>query len=133
MNFPMVLDSWSDGRARKLSQSKPESRDWKRSKLSGSETLELVPLLLEFHVQMLQSYAGFVVRTFFPELIPAAEFYGQLTGEAQRTNREFKVVFFEGEPEIRQQAGTTNITLNLVNVPNALFAELGIKVTKVGS
>jgi hypothetical protein len=111
-----------------------ESRDWKRSKLSGSETLELVPLLHEFHVQMLQSYAGFVARTFFPELIPAAEFYGQLTGEVQQTNREFKMVFSEGEPEIQQEeGGKANITLKLVDVPNALFAELGISVTKVAS
>lgn len=108
-----------------------ESRQWKRSKLSGSETLELVPLLLEFHVQMSQSYAGFVVRTFFPELIPAAEFYGQLTSEVQQTNREFRMVFSEGEPEIRQEAGKTNINLNLVYVPNALFAELGIILTTV--
>jgi hypothetical protein len=52
----------------------------------------------------------------------------------QQMNREFKMVFSEGEPEIQQEeAGKTNITLNLVYVPNALFAELGIIVTKVAS
>jgi hypothetical protein len=107
-----------------------ESREWKRSKLTGSETLDLVPLLLEFHVQMLQSYAGFVVGTLFAELVPAADFYGQLTDEVKQTNRDFRLVFSDGDPEIREQAGKTDITLNLVDVPNDLFVELGIIVPK---
>jgi hypothetical protein len=106
-----------------------ESRDWKRSKLSGSETIDLVPLLHQFHVQMLQSYAGFVVRTFFPELIPAAEFYGQLTHEVQQADRAFKMVFADSAPKIQQETGgTTKIELDWIAVPNALFAELGIAV-----
>lgn len=104
-----------------------ESRDWKRSKLSvANGTLELVPLLREFHVQMLQSYAGFVVRTFFPELIPAADFYGGLTREVQQSNPSFRMVFTEREPEIRKEGRESQITLNLIYVPNDLFPEMGI-------
>jgi hypothetical protein len=104
-----------------------ESRDWKRSKLSGVKgTLELVPLLREFHVQMLQNYAGFVVRTFFPELIPAAEFYSQLTREVQQSNPEFRMAFTEREPEIRQEGVMTQIKYDLIHVPNDLFPEMGI-------
>jgi len=104
-----------------------DSRDWRYSNLKGTEgTIQLVPLLKEFHIQMLQSYAGFVVRTFFPELIPAAEFYGILTTEIQTAHPGHRMVFSEREPEVHEDGGKSHINLNLIYVPNDLFGELGI-------
>ena len=75
---------------------------------------------------MLQSYAGFVVTTFFPELIPAAEFYGLLTAEVQTAHPGHRMVFSVRDPDIREDGGTTHINLNFTYVANDLFAELGI-------
>jgi hypothetical protein len=107
------------------------SREWKLSKLKGTEgSLELVPLLRDFHVQMVQSYGAFVANTFFPELSPAAEFYGHLTKEIQKENPSFKMVFLERDPEVREEGGKTHMTLNMIQVPNDVFGELGISAPK---
>jgi hypothetical protein len=67
-----------------------------RSKLSADKgDLDLVDLLQEFHVFMLQNYAKFVVDTFFPELIPVSEFYGNLSKEAQRALAGSRMIFVD--------------------------------------
>lgn len=110
-----------------VADSRNPSRDWHYSKLKGTEgTIEIIPLLKEFHGQMLKSYACFVVKTFFPELIAAAEFYGLLTAEVQAAHPGHRMVFSEQEPEIRNDGGKTHMNLNLIYIPNDLFAELGI-------
>jgi hypothetical protein len=52
-----------------------ESREWGMSGLTAQHgTLDLPSLLQEFHMVMMRSYAEFVVKTMFPELLPAAQF-----------------------------------------------------------
>lgn len=104
-----------------------ESRDWHRSKLKGSEgTLEIVPLLAQFHVQMLQSYARFVANLIFPEFGEAAKFYASLTHEALRDSKGYKMVFSKGEPKIDNRGDRTAYEYKLTMVPNDLFREAGI-------
>src|ERR1035441_1879282 len=50
-----------------------ENKDWPRSNLTADKgKLELVPLLYEFHSQMMHHYARFIAKTFFPELFTSA-------------------------------------------------------------
>lgn len=105
-----------------------ESRQWKRSKLKGTEgTLHLVPLLREFNHQMLSSYAGFVVRTFMPELIPASEFYGRLAEEVKSKGSNYRMAFLKRKPVEKIQKGKTQLKFTLVMVANDVFRELGIE------
>jgi len=104
-----------------------QARAWTYSKLKGSEgIIELVPLLKEFHIHMLQNYAGFIVQTFFPELIPAGEFYSLLTNEVQSTYPKSRMVFSEREIATRKEGRKTHFKFDLIKVPNDLFLELGI-------
>jgi hypothetical protein len=92
-----------------------EERCWKKSKLSADKgDLNLVDLLQEFHVHMLQSYAKFVVETFFPVLIPAAEFYGNLCKEVQHVRPGFRMVFIDDfdETDINRQELTAEYVPN---------------------
>jgi hypothetical protein len=108
-----------------------ESREWKQSKLSGSKgRLDLISLLREFHVQMLQSYAKFVAQTFFPEITPAASFYQQLVEEVQQKKPGYRIVFLRGEPKARKKHNKTTIKMELEQVPNDVFQELGISIPK---
>jgi len=107
-----------------------ESREWKRSKLTAEKgELDLVAILKEFHVQMLQSYATFVARTFFPELYPADEFYADLTKEIQERHPAARMIFFSKKPEFAPEAGRkASLNMNIIMAPNDVFAELGVKV-----
>lgn len=111
-----------------------DARGWSRSKLTPSKgILQLVPLMREFHVQMKQSFAGFVVNTFFPELVPAADFYAKLTAEVHSTAPGTKMYFTGSKPRLRKEGANTKFNFKLTVVPNDLFAELSIyPVTPVG-
>lgn len=106
------------------------SRQWSRSKLDPEMgDLDLIAILKEFHVQMIQSYAAFVAKTFFPELYPAAEFYALLTKEIHERDPNARMVFFSEKPEITQEDdGKSSVNISFICPPNDLFAELGIKV-----
>jgi hypothetical protein len=57
-----------------------ENKNWKRCKLTGKEgELNLIELLQKFHQQMLPNYGGYVAKMFFPEWVPAIQFYAQPT------------------------------------------------------
>ena len=107
-----------------------ESRDWKRSNLDASRgEIDLIEVLKEFHMQMLQNYASFVVKVFFPELKSAAEFYSTLTEEAKRADPLARMVFYTGSPAWKPgEGGKASITLNMVFPPNDLCGELGIRL-----
>lgn len=109
-----------------------ESREWKRSGLKpDSQPIDLIEYLYEFHIQMLQSYGSFVAKVFFPELVPASEFYAQLTEEAKRKDAGARMVFFHKDPDISHgEGGKVHVNMQLVFPPNSLFEELGIKITR---
>jgi len=95
------------------------TKDWPRSKLAASKgIMELVPLLREFHTQMMQKYSGIVIQTLFAELIPASDFYKKLAAEVTQKDPRLTMALRSGEP--------TAVDNKLVFVPNDLFAELGL-------
>lgn len=107
-----------------------ESKEWKRCKLTGKKgMLDLVVLLEEFHHYMLKSYGGYVAKTFFPELLPAAEFYADLTSEVLKIGPGYRMVFGDGEPQKRFEEGKQQMQLQLKLVPNDLLAELGFSIS----
>jgi hypothetical protein len=109
-----------------------DSRRWRRSGLTAEMgDLDLIGILKEFHVQMIQSYAVFVAKTFFPELHPASEFYAGLTEEVHERDPNARMIFFSKKPEsIPGEGGKVSVNMNIIFVPNDLFAELGIKVER---
>jgi hypothetical protein len=107
-----------------------ETRSWKRSNLTASHgTIDLITQLQEFHLCLLQHYAAFVARTFFPELKDAAEFYARLTAEAKEKDPFSRMVFLEGAPQVINEGSKITTTLNFVYVPNSVFEELGIRIS----
>jgi len=104
---------------------------WRHSKLTGKEgDLDLVALLEEFHCRMLQQYAPYVAKTLYPDLFPAAEFYGRLTEEVRRIDPGFRMFFHPKEIDAKTEGDKQSVTLNLIAIPNDVFAELGIYITK---
>ncbi len=108
------------------------SRQWKRSGLTAEKRdLDLVALLKEFHIQMFQSYAKFVAKTFFPELQPADEFYGRLTKEVQERHPTARMIFFSKKPKFRTQPNAkSSIKFTAIAVPNNVYREIGIIVER---
>ena len=105
------------------------SREWKKSKLTGKEgTIEIAPILQEFHHRMLESYGGYVAKMFFPELTPAAKFYSGLTSEVKKIGKDFGI-FFTNKPDVKTEGDKQTMNLTFSRVPNDLFAELGISVS----
>lgn len=104
------------------------TKDWKMSGLKESKgDIDLVATLKEFHVQMLQSYGAFVASMFFPELQPANEFYTRLTSEVKSSDPDAIMMLFSSQPpSIKKDGGVQTITMNLVEVPNNVFQDLGI-------
>ena len=107
---------------------KSTSRDWRRSKLAGNEgEMDLVPILQEFHIQMLQSYASFVAQAFYPLLKDASEFFGHLAQEACEGFEGCRMIFAE---EVREttcaKSGAYSSRINTLAVPNRVYRELGI-------
>jgi hypothetical protein len=109
-----------------------ESRQWNRSQLSVKKRpLDLVAILKEFHVQMLQSYAIFVAKTFFPELQPADEFYARLVDEVHKRHPNARMLFFSRKPKmVSKGGGKQAVKFNFIMAPNDVFGELGIKVDR---
>src|SRR5262249_29666869 len=109
-----------------------ESKHWKSSRLKAAQgELDLVRIIKEFHIQMLQSYASFVAHTFFPELVPASKFYGDLTKEVRQKNPTARMVFYPEKPQMTtDKVGKVSINLKPIFVPNDVLNELGIKVVK---
>lgn len=107
-----------------------DSRQWKRSRLTKERgEIELIPVLKEFHIQMIQNYGKYVAHVFFPELKDAASFYQSLTSEAKSNDPAAQMVFFEDDPKVSpQEGGKSSIRVDLVFPPNDLFSELGIMV-----
>jgi len=116
--------------AEQLLEGRCGRHDWERSKLDANRgEIDLIQVLKGFHIQMLQSYASFVVKVFFPELKPAAEFYSTLTEETKRADSKATMVFYKGTPAWKPaEGGAESITLNLVFPPNDLYRELGIRL-----
>jgi hypothetical protein len=111
-----------------------ESRDWKRSKLDSSHgEIDLITNLQEFHIQMLQNYATYVVKTFFSDLFPASEFYRRLTEEVKTQDPFARMFFFPSEPKSTCEGTKTTVEVNYIQVPNDLFAELNIQLVKKAS
>ncbi|HTB62002.1 MAG TPA: hypothetical protein VK737_00325 [Opitutales bacterium] len=89
------------------------TKDWPRSKLAPAKgIMELVPLLRDFHAQMMQKYSALVIATLFADLPPAAEFYKKLAAEVAQKSPGLTMGF--------------NDHGKMVSVPNDLFAELGL-------
>jgi hypothetical protein len=109
-----------------------EFRGWKRSGLTADKgTLQLVPLLAEFHVHMVRDYGKHVARTFFPEVDAAAKFYADLTQEARGNSQTCRMIFSETDPAVpRREAGTNRYEIKVVFVPNDLYAEIGLAPAK---
>jgi hypothetical protein len=107
-------------------------REWKRSRLTPqSSEINLVAVLKEFHFQMLHSYAAFVAMTFFPELQPASEFYGNLTKEVRGRDPTARMIFYSEKPQvITGEGGKVTETTKEILVPNNVLEEVGIKITK---
>jgi hypothetical protein len=104
---------------------------WRHSKLTGKEgDLDLVVLLQEFHCRMMQQYAPHMAKTLYPDLFPAAEFYGRLAEEVRRIDSNFRMVFHPTEIHAKTEGDKQTVTLNLIVIPNDVFAELGIYITK---
>ena len=107
-------------------------REWKRSRLTAqSSEINLVAVLKEFHFEMVHRYAGFVATSFFSELQLASEFYGSLTKEAQRRHPTARMIFYSQKPQVTTgKGGKVTQTTKEILVPNNVFEELGIKITK---
>ena len=111
------------------SQLLSESREWKRSKLAPVRgTIDLVECLSEFQSQMLQNYALFVANMFFPELMPASDFYRRLADEVRANYPTATMIFLEGNAVAGSVDGKRTVKLKMALVPNDVFSELGIKV-----
>ena len=90
------------------------TKDWPRSKLTAAKGLiEVAPLLRDIHTQLRQAYASIVVKTFFPDLAPAAEFYKKLSDEVRQKDPATAAALRENETK-------------LFPLPADLFAELGL-------
>ncbi len=99
------------------------TKDWPRSKLAATKgIMPLVPLLRDFHAQMMQGYAGIVVRTLFAELLPAEEFYKKLAAEVRQKDPRLSLAFRDDGASL----SGSNAEPKLIFVPNDLLAELGV-------
>jgi hypothetical protein len=108
------------------------SRQWAKSNLTQEKgDLDLIAILKEFHIQMIQSYAVFVAKTFFPDLSPASEFYARLTQEVHDRDKNARMVFYSENPEIVQEDdGKQSVSISFTCPPNDVFSELGIKIQR---
>jgi len=70
---------------------------------------------------------NFVAKTFFPELVPAIQFYARLTDEVRKINPEFKMFFGIIQPEENTNPLKANLSLKFI--PNDVLAELGLSVS----
>jgi hypothetical protein len=112
-------------------ESRNPEKTWQNSKLEGTEgDLHLVPLLAQFHDQMLKSYGRFVGKLIFPELEAAADYYGKLTREAVGGYHGLKMIFSDGGIKVGKDGKRTTYDVKLLFVPNDLFREVGVASPK---
>jgi len=108
------------------------SRRWARSQLTAERgEIDLIEILKEFHFHMLKSYATFVVKFFFPELLPASEFYAGLTKEVRMRDPIARMIFFTKEPKsVKDETGKVSISMSAIFPPNDLLEEFGVKLPR---
>ena len=104
-------------------------RGWTRSRLTAEAgEIDLIEILKEFHHHMLTSYATFVVKFFFPELLPAAEFYSELTKEVHARDPIARMIFFTKEPEsTTDESGKVSVSMSAIFAPNDLLKEFDVR------
>jgi hypothetical protein len=102
-----------------------ESRRWEKSNLAPTHgTLDLVALLQEFHLVMMNTYVRYVIGTLFPELLPAAQFYGTLTEEVKKVNPAYRMVFHLGDPKVVHEEHLLTANLQLEFPPNDVLKDI---------
>lgn len=102
-------------------------RDWGKSKLTKERgTLNLVDLLEHYHVRLIRDYASFVAKAFYPLLGQAHEFYATLTKEVHQVRPGYRMVFGSVSSKPNPD-GTTELNMECLQVPNDVYAELGIE------
>jgi hypothetical protein len=100
---------------------------WGKCALTAAHgTLDLIELLQDYHVRMIQDYATFVAKSFFPFLTEANQFYSALTNEALKKYPDHRMVFGE-VMSTPNDDGTNAVNLNYSHVPNNVYSELGIQ------
>lgn len=105
----------------------PKMRRWDRSKLTAARgKIDIVSSLRECHFHLSKSYGSFVAATFFPELAPAAKFYGDLTSEVRDKHPNHRMVFFKRRRARKDRSGNKTWKIEFTEVPNDLFGELGL-------
>jgi hypothetical protein len=106
-----------------------QTRSWNICKLTADRgEIDLVKELQEFHIRMLNDYASFVAKTFFPDVLPAAQFYGNLTKEVKTLNQSFTMAFVHGMQDPTLEGDVLKLDLHFEGVPNDVLLELGISV-----
>jgi hypothetical protein len=101
------------------------TKDWPRSRLTAAKGLiEIAPLLRDLHAQLQQNYAAIVVKTFFADLLPAAEFYKKLAAEVRLAHPACLMA-------LRDPASGSAAEPRLLFAPNDLFADLGLAAIKL--
>jgi hypothetical protein len=105
--------------ATKLSEDK---RAWKYSKLSATKgTFDFFELIQEYYLRTKRDLANFLAKWFVPDLVPAHEFFSQLTKEAKEkvpTGRTIILMTFE-------TIGHKH-NFSFVPYPEDVFRELGL-------
>lgn len=102
-------------------------KEWRKCALTTAHgTLDLIDLLQHYHVRMTQDYATFVAKSFYPLLTEAQQFYSRLTVEAQKAHPGYRMVFGELTSKEKED-GTNAVNISCLEVPNDVYAELGIK------
>jgi hypothetical protein len=106
-----------------------QTRSWNLCRLTADRgEIDLIKELQEFHIRMLNDYAAFVARTFFPDALPAAQFYGNLTKEVKNVNQSFTMGFIQEMKNPTLEGDSLKLELHFEGVPNDVLLELGIKV-----
>lgn len=102
-------------------------KGWKKCGLTAEHgPLDLIALLQKHHVRMMQDYATFIAKSFFPFLTEANQFYSELTKEALKNRPNHRMVF--GKVTLTpNDDGTNAFELSYSNVPNNVYSELGIQ------
>jgi hypothetical protein len=91
--------------------------------------IDLVEVLEEYYIQMLQSYAPYLAKAFYPELNEAAKFFSALAAEAKVYAQKARMVLLKGMVRRKtHKDGRVQVNFNAIDLPNDLFAELGFIV-----
>ncbi len=109
-----------------------EFKDWRYCRLTASHgTLDLIEMAEEYYRYLLGHYAPFIAMAFFPELLPAHQFYGRLTNEVTAKVPGARMIFIASKEEWKERAHE-KMKMTVVYPLNDVFGELGIRVNKGG-